>query len=48
MNHVGAQAYLAFNRAGVYTFTTKPGEDYMKGMKTIGQDNVLRLSVSVH
>jgi plastocyanin len=48
MNHIGAQAYMTFKRAGVYTFTTKPGQDYMKGMKTIGEDNVLRLSVSVH
>ncbi len=26
---------------------TKAGEDYMKGMKTIGEDNVLRLVVTV-
>jgi hypothetical protein len=48
MSHIGAQTYVTFNRAGVCTFTTKPGEDYMKGTKTIGEDDVLRLSVSVH
>jgi hypothetical protein len=48
MNHVGAHAYVTFKRAGVYKFTTRPGEDYMKGMKTIGEDNVLRLTVVVH
>jgi hypothetical protein len=48
LSHMGAQAYVTFKRAGVYTFTTKAGEDYMKGMKTIGEDNVLRLSVTVH
>ena len=48
MNHMDAHAYVTFKRAGVYRFTTKPGEDYMKGMKTIGEDNVLRLTVTVH
>jgi hypothetical protein len=48
MNHIGAQAYMTFKHAGVYRFTTKPGEDYMKGMKTIGEDNVLRLIVTVY
>jgi hypothetical protein len=48
MNHVGAHAYVTFKHAGVYRFTTKPGEDYMKGMKTIGEDNVLGLTVVVH
>jgi hypothetical protein len=49
MNHMSAQAYVTFSRTGVYTFTTKAGEDYpsMKGMKTIGKDNVLRLKVTV-
>ena len=48
MNHVGAVAVLMFPRAGVYKFGTKAGEDY-KGMepKTIGEDNVLRLTVVV-
>ncbi len=47
MNHMSAQAFVSFPKAGTYTFTTKPGEDYMKGMKTIGKDNVLRLIVNV-
>ena len=38
---------VTFSKAGVYKLTTKPGEDYMKGMKTIGEDNVLRLTVKV-
>ena len=47
MNHMGAHSYVTFKRAGVYKFSTKPGEDYMKGMKTVGPDNVLRLTVTV-
>jgi plastocyanin len=47
MNHMGAKAVAVFSKSGVYKFTTKPGEDYMKGMKTIGPDNVLRLTVTV-
>jgi plastocyanin len=33
--------------AGVYTFGTIAGEDYVKGIKTVGPDNVLRLVVTV-
>lgn len=47
MNHMGAKAVAVFSKPGVYKFTTKAGEDYMKGMKTIGPDNVLRLTVTV-
>jgi len=47
MNHMSATVKVTFSKAGVYKFTTKPGEDYMKGMKTIGEDNVLRLTVKV-
>jgi len=48
MNHMGAAAVVMFPGKGVYKFTTKPGEDY-KGMAmhTIGEDNVLRLTVVV-
>jgi len=48
MNHIGAVAVLMFPGKGVYTFRTRPGEDY-KGMAmhTIGRDNVLRLTVVV-
>jgi plastocyanin len=47
MNRMGAKAVAVFSKPGVYKFTTKAGEDYMQGMKTIGPDNVLRLSVTV-
>jgi hypothetical protein len=50
MNHIGAVAVLLFPGKGVYKFTTKAGEDYPMGgmkMKTIGKDNVLRLTVVV-
>ena len=47
MNHPGAQTSVSFARAGVYKLTTHPGEDYVKGIKTIGADNVLRLTVTV-
>ena len=46
---MGASLKVTFTQPGVYHFTTKPGEDYpgMNGMKTIGEDNVLRLTVVV-
>jgi hypothetical protein len=49
MNHMMAQAKIVFSKKGTYRFTTKAGEDYpnMMGMKTIGEDNVLHLSVAV-
>ena len=47
MNHMSAQAKVTFAKKGTYTFKTKAGEDYMKGMKTVGADNVLRLTVVV-
>ena len=49
MNHMNASVKVTFSKAGVYKLTTKAGEDYpsMKGMKTIGEDNVLRLTVEV-
>ena len=47
LGRMGAAAKISFSHAGVYKFTTKPGEDYMKGMKTIGADNVLKLTVVV-
>jgi hypothetical protein len=46
MNHMAAQAKVIFAARGIYRFTTKPGEDYMK-MKTTGPTNVLRLTVTV-
>ena len=47
MNKMAATFKLTFAKAGVYTFKTVAGEDYMAGMKTVGEDNVLRLTVRV-
>jgi len=49
MGHMSATARLVFSHPGVYKLTTKAGEDYptMRTMKTIGEDNVLRLIVRV-
>ena len=47
LGRMGSAAKLTFTTVGVYRFTTRPGEDYMKGIKTVGADNVLRLTVRV-
>jgi hypothetical protein len=47
MKHMGATAHAGFPVKGTYVFTTKAGEDYMKGVKTVGEDNVLKLVVKV-
>ena len=47
MKRIGAHAVARFATRGRYVFTTRAGEDYMKGMKTVGEDNVLRLVVTV-
>ncbi len=49
MRHMSATAHARFVKAGVYRFTTKAGEDYKwaGSPKTIGEDNVLRLTVTV-
>ena len=47
LSHTGATLKVTFLKPGVYHFTTKAGEDYMAGIKTIGEDNVLRLTVVV-
>jgi plastocyanin len=49
MGHMGAVLKVTFRHAGVYSFKTRAGEDYpgMGEMKTIGEDNVLRLVVTV-
>jgi hypothetical protein len=44
---MGAATRITFAKPGIYHFTTKPGEDYMTGVKTVGEDNVLRLTVRV-
>lgn len=49
MSRMGAVARVHFTKAGVYRFKTKPGEDYSwaSHMETKGEDNVLRLTVTV-
>jgi hypothetical protein len=48
MNRMSAKAHVRFAKAGVYRFTTKAGEDYSWAhVKTTGDDNVLRLTVTV-
>jgi hypothetical protein len=47
MGRMGATVMVTFPGKGVYKLTTKAGEDYMQGMKTIGEDNVLRAIVTV-
>ncbi len=47
MAHMGAVTKVTFPASGVYRFTTKAGEDYLPGIKTIGEDHVLRLIVHV-
>ena len=47
LGHMGASLKITLTKPGVYHFTTKTGEDYMAGMKTIGADNVLKLTVIV-
>ena len=44
---MGSSSKVTFTKPGVYKFTTKAGEDYTSGIKTVGEDNVLRLTVSV-
>jgi hypothetical protein len=40
---------VKLTQKGLYRFTTKPGEDYAWAgtMKTVGEDNVLHLTVRV-
>jgi hypothetical protein len=47
MNHAGSMTSVRFIKTGVYKFATKVGEDYVNGVKTVGEDNVLRLTVTV-
>ena len=49
MSKMGSSATVRLTQKGVYRFTTKPGEDYSWAgtMKTVGDDNVLRLTVRV-
>ena len=47
MNRMGATTSITFARHGVYRFVTHAGEDYTSGIRTIGEDNVLKLTVTV-
>ena len=47
MERVGAGTRVVLAEKGVYRFTTKGGEDYFKGVETVGEDNVLRLTIVV-
>jgi plastocyanin len=47
MSHMGASVKVIFPKAGTYVLGTKAGEDYVKGIKTVGPDNVLSLKVVV-
>jgi plastocyanin len=49
MSKMASSATVKLTSAGIYHFTTKPGEDYSWAgtMKTVGEDNVLRLTVRV-
>ena len=47
MNHMAATTSITLARPGVYRFRTRAGEDYMAGIKTTGEDNVLTLTVTV-
>jgi hypothetical protein len=49
MSRMGAVARVRFAKAGVFHFKTKPGEDYSwaSKMETKGEDNVLRLTVTI-
>ena len=47
LKHVGASVKVTFSKSGTYQFTTKAGEDYMSGVKTVGEDNALRFIVKV-
>jgi len=47
LGHTGASLTLTLAKPGVYHFGTKAGDDYIAGIKTTGEDNVLRLTVVV-
>ena len=47
MNKAGAHASVRLLKKGTYVFGTKVGEDWIKGVVTKGEDNVLKLTVVV-
>jgi plastocyanin len=47
MAHIGASTRVTLTKPGTYRFGTRAGEDYTSGIKTTGEDYVLRLTVTV-
>ena len=47
MDRTSAVMNVTCTKAGTYHFRTHAGEDYMSGVKTVGPDNVLKLTVVV-
>jgi plastocyanin len=49
MSKMASSATMTLTKRGVYRFTTRAGEDYAwaASMKTVGEDNVLHLTVHV-
>jgi uncharacterized membrane protein YfcA len=47
MSRMGAKSSVTFPAAGTYVLSTKAGEDYVKGIRTIGADNTLKIKVVV-
>ena len=49
LSKIASSSTVKLTQKGLYRFTTKPGEDYSwaGSMKTVGEDNVLRLTVRV-
>jgi plastocyanin len=47
MGRMASSTQITLTKRGSYVFTTKPGEDYISGVKTKGEDNVLKLVVLV-
>ncbi|MGH2935220.1 MAG: hypothetical protein ACRDL2_12020 [Gaiellaceae bacterium] len=47
LTKMGANMTIKLLKPGTYVFGTKAGEDYTKGIVTKGEDNVLRLVVTV-
>jgi plastocyanin len=47
LTKMGAHTAITLTKPGTYVFGTKAGEDYTKGIVTVGEDHVLRLVVTV-
>jgi plastocyanin len=47
MSHMGAGSTVTFTKPGTYVLGTHAGEDYTKGVMTVGADHVLKIKVLV-